>query len=273
MLARRLCKYLFYRTYTSFLSLVYLYGRGRAQPAPSHTNVSALFQCLESVAMSQTSLMGSSAAPSSSPDSRKRAYSAFSSTRTEIETRLIRQAALNEEFRHRLQQSPQAVWEEEFKGSDLVDLKLRVFEDTDDTLFLVVPWHADDFRKVLDECPRDVWKREFGTDKLNGFMIRILEEPTDEFYLVLHRHEEIPEKELEDLDVPEFEQHDTVSSPALRYLRLRRFTQWRPRNRVERILYYIQAQGLNRVMRLPIVSKFLNPIYKMRSHVYQIKHL
>ncbi|MEM7771032.1 MAG: hypothetical protein AAGA75_05820 [Cyanobacteria bacterium P01_E01_bin.6] len=196
-----------------------------------------------------------------------------SSTRTTIETRLVRKAMLDESFRQRLEQSPQAVWEEEFKGSDVANLTLRIFEDTDDTIYLVIPWHAEDFRHQLSDRPRETWKREFGTAKLNGFVIRVLEEPTDEFYLVLPRSEPLEEDDLEAFSNQELDQEDTVSSPALRYLRIRRFTQWRPRNKVERILYLLQAQGLSHLKRFPVVNKFLQPIYTLRSRMYQMKRL
>ncbi len=199
--------------------------------------------------------------------------SSFSSTRTEIETRLIRQATLDESFRQQLEQSPQVIWDKEFTGSDLANLKLRIFEDTDDTLYLVIPWHSEDFRQLLSDRPHDVWKHEFGTAQLKGFTVRVLEEPTDAFYLVLPRPEAIGDEDLEVIDTQDFEQHDTVSSPALRYLRMCRFTKWRPRNKADRILYLFQAKGVNYLKRLPIVKRLLRPIYKMRSHVYQAKRL
>lgn len=208
-----------------------------------------------------------------SPDSKQSPLSSFSSTRSDIENRLIRKVTLDESFRQRLEQSPQTVWEEEFEGSDLANLKLRLFEDTDDTLYLVVPWHAEDCRQLLSDRPLDVWKREFGTARLKGIMIRVLEEPTDQFYLVLPRSEPLEDEDLEVVTNQEFEQKNTVSSPALRYLRMRRFTKWRPRNKVERILYLIQAKGLNSIKRLPIVHRLLQPIYTVRSRIYQIKRL
>ena len=207
------------------------------------------------------------------PETNQSPRSSFSSTRSGIENRLIRKATLDEAFRQRLEKSPQTVWEEEFKGSELANLKLRLFEDTDDTLYLVIPWHAEDCRQLLNDRPLDVWKREFGTARLKGIMIRVLEEPTDEFYLVLPRSESLEDEDLEIVDSQEFEQKDTVSSPALHYLRRRRFTKWRPRNKIERILYLIQAKGLTYIKRLPIVNRLLQPIYTVRSRIYQIKRL
>jgi hypothetical protein len=215
-------------------------------------------------------------APKSEPTSPQTPDSPFSSTRAEIETRLIRKATLDPEFRQRLEQSPQRAWQEEFAGSELEPLKLRVFEDTDDTVYLVIPWHAEDFRHQLNDRPRDVWRREFGTAKLKGFVIRVLEEPTDEFYLVLPRSETLEDEELEAFNqeaTQDFDAENVVSSPALRYLRISRFTRWRPRNKIERILYLLQAKGMNQIKRLPVVNKVLKPIYQWRSRFHQFKRL
>ncbi|MEO1520555.1 MAG: hypothetical protein AAFU78_07230 [Cyanobacteria bacterium J06633_2] len=107
-------------------------------------------------------------------------------------------------------------------------------------------------------------------------MIRVLEEPTDEFYLVLPRSERLEDEDLEAFDKEEQQEQaidDSVSSPALRFLRIRRFTHWRPRNKVERLLYLFQAKGLNHIKRFPVVNRFLRPIYAWRSRFYQMKRL
>ncbi|MEB3211631.1 MAG: hypothetical protein VKL39_09750 [Leptolyngbyaceae bacterium] len=220
--------------------------------------------------MSQASPASSSQPQADAPTT------SLSRTRTDIETRFIRKATLDETFRQRLEQTPQTVWNEEFADTEFEHLTLRVFEDTDDTVYLVIPWHAEDFRHQLNDRPRDTWKREFGTAKLKGFVIRVLEEPTDEFYLVLPRSDTLKDEELEAFSQEEkldFEAEDSVSSPALRFLRINRFTRWRPRNKIERILYLFQAKGLNYVKRLPVVNQILKPIYAWRSHLHQFKRL
>jgi hypothetical protein len=198
-------------------------------------------------------------------DAGRAPQSSFSSTRADIESSLLRKAALESGFRQRLQQCPQEVWAEEFKGSDLANLTVRIFEDTDDTLYLVIPWHGEDFRQHLGDRPHDIWRQEFGTTQLKGFIIRILEEPTDEFYLVLPRLEALDDADFSHINTYRMESQATLSSPILRYLRIRRFTQWRHRSQVDWLLYHLQVAGLQHIQQLPIIKKLMQSMQTMRS--------
>lgn len=113
-------------------------------------------------------------------------------TRSDVEERLIRKVVQDATFRETLLKDPQTVWQQEFGNTVLNDLRLQVFEETANTLYLVVPSQNEALEQELAENPKAVWKREFGTTRLEGYIIRVAREPSGYFYLVLPRQEQLP---------------------------------------------------------------------------------
>ncbi|MDX2098377.1 MAG: hypothetical protein SFW36_11425 [Leptolyngbyaceae cyanobacterium bins.59] len=192
-------------------------------------------------------------------------------TRTDIEERLIRRALQETAFREALLQSPQAVWQQEFGNTDLRDLKLQVFAEEAQTLYLILSLHDGDLYQELEENPKAVWKREFGTTWLEGYTIRVLQEPSGSFYLVLP-HQEPGDVWIDALiEVTEKSLLDPESTSALK--RFRSLPRVTPKTKLGRILRRLQDWLVMVIKSNPLVIAVLRPFYWVRSLIYDWKRL
>lgn len=190
-------------------------------------------------------------------------------TRADVETRLIQRAMHDEAFRKTLLSQPQTIWQQEFGNTVFKDLVLTIFEDTNDTLYLIIPWNDDTRRNELIENPKAVWQQEFGTTRLAGYMIRVIQEESGQVCLALPMWERSPVWE------PAFSQTAVASSStttsqeqphsdfekSLHALTHRPM----PKTKLGRIFYRFQIWLFMLVRTNPLVAIVMRPLYQMRS--------
>lgn len=194
-------------------------------------------------------------------------------TRADVEQQLISKAVEDAAFRQALLENPQAVWQQEFGKTSLKDLQLSVWEETDHSLYLVLPSEDSAFRKELTEHPQAVWQREFGKARLKGYVIRVVEEPIGHFYLVLPTIERSPlwvDDLLPSSPDPTSNSRsqpweNTSKSVQQRYRSLthRRY----PKTKLGRIAFRLQTWVVMTVLTNPIVTSLLRPFYVVRGWI------
>jgi hypothetical protein len=194
-------------------------------------------------------------------------------TREQIETQLLRKAAQNESFKLALLETPQMIWEQELGATFLAPSKLRVFENSSHTLYLIAPAQDEVLREELSNNPKAVWKRRFGSAKLQGYTIRVIEELPGEFCFVLPTSIELEAeaKILEAAGEPGFnlEEHTAHFRKEMRSLSQRKV----PKTKLGRILMRLEGFVIVWIKSNPIVISILRPIYWVRSLIFAWRRL
>lgn len=198
-------------------------------------------------------------------------------TRADIEAHLIRLALHDEAYRKTLLSQPQTVWQQEFGNTAFKDLSLMVLEETNDTLYLVIPWQDEALRQALIENPKAVWQQEFGTTRLSGYMIRVIQEEAGQFCLVLPALERSPVWESTFSQATATSPTNTVASseqPSEFGKSFHTLTHRpMPKTKLGRIFYRIQIWLLMLVRTNPIVAMLMRPFYRVRSLMHEWRRL
>ncbi|MGI0485759.1 hypothetical protein ACN4EK_10005 [Pantanalinema rosaneae CENA516] len=201
-------------------------------------------------------------------------------TRADVEERLLSKSLQDQAFAEVLVADPQTVWRQEFGDTALQDIQLVVFQETKDTLYLIIPAQEQSLRQELAKQPKTVWQRELGKSRFNGYTIRVLEEPIGQFYLVLPLIERTSdlEKALSQSMVanahshatsPDLKQHSSNLTKTLRSLGQHRM----PRTKLGRILAILRSWGVMLFLSNPIVIALTRPIYWVISLFYAWKRI
>ena len=106
-------------------------------------------------------------------------------SRADVEAHILAQAQRDPTFRTLLWQDPQAAWQQTFGETSLGSLTLRLLQDDEDTLHLVVPAANQDMIAQLEATPHALWRQQFGTHKLRGYLIRVVLEQPGELLLAM----------------------------------------------------------------------------------------
>ncbi|OLP17986.1 hypothetical protein BST81_13150 [Leptolyngbya sp. 'hensonii'] len=186
-------------------------------------------------------------------------------TRADIEIRLLGKALQDATFKQTLLSDPVKVWQQEMGDTVLKDLQLKILEENQDTLYLVLPWQDETLREGLKKRPKAIWKEEFGTTRLEGYVVRVVEEPPGFFYLVLpwadpdlpQRIPELPPTLPVDPNAPQ-----QPTTPVRNPFQLKRTA---PKTKLGRISRRLESWLALRVRSNPIVVAILRPIQKGRS--------
>jgi len=185
-------------------------------------------------------------------------------SRSQIEARLLQRAMQEPVFRQTLVQDPPTIWQQEF-GDDpvLKDLQLQVLEETETSLYLVLPSQDEAFRQELLQTPQAVWKREFGTTDLQGYVIRVVQEPEGHFYLVLPFRQRSAGwlDEFPQMVPPPWTPPDVGTLEKSWRTRPRRM----PTTKLGRIWQRLQTWVAMMVKTNPLVAAILRPFYWVRS--------
>ncbi|MGG6268095.1 hypothetical protein ACQ4M3_27540 [Leptolyngbya sp. AN03gr2] len=194
-------------------------------------------------------------------------------TREQIEAQLLGKAAHDESFRTALIETPQAIWDREFGQTLLSSLKLKVLQNSLNTLYLIAPTQDETLRKELSNNPKAVWKRRFGTTKLQGYTIRVIEEQPGEFCFVMPTSIDL-EAEAQFLEEAaqqgfNLEEHTAKARKELRSLTQRKV----PKTKLGRILLRLEGFVLVWIKSNPIVVSILRPIYWVRSLIFAWRRL
>lgn len=186
-------------------------------------------------------------------------------TPIEIEDQLLA-AAEEPAFREALLQNPQAIWHQQFGQTSVADWNLRVFEDTETMLHLIVPVVDQELRGELRSQPETIWQEELGSEKLWGYQIYVVEQQQDEFCLVLPWINPTEAAEVGLFGGWSLQRHSTADNPA----------QGRPDRRaakVGRISRMAKNRSIAEVRRRSGVQRLLKPFYLVRAWLFKWRRL
>lgn len=201
-------------------------------------------------------------------------------TRAQVEERLLSKSLQEQTFVEALLADPQAMWRQEFGDTTLRDMQLVVFQETKDTLYLILPAQDQALRQELSKHPKAVWQRELGKSRFNGYTIRVIEEPIGQFYLVLPLIERTSdlEKALSQMALStanpnalskELNQYSSNLTKTMRSLGQQNL----PKTKIGRIFYMLRSWVVMLVLCNPIVIALTRPIYWVISLFYAWKRI